>query len=230
MNRIAPFVPRLLIGLFAAAVLIALFILLSPWWPLPHTISDRINLAELVIETAGFSLALFAGIFAAWEFRRSQLGPSLHLSLYDPKRDKTGDSLVTTKDRKKSVPFHIQIHNTGPVVARFVKVHIPFVGKPLFARDHPMWALVRSPELARCPHQEYWHGQDLEAGRAFIFDGKDEYVLHPQSGDLLGLFTLSIEVAHQYPGSPCRVSYQIFADRMSPQSGSFTFQVIEPSE
>lgn len=228
MSRIAPFTPYLLIGAFALSLLIALFIL-SPWWFLSPW-SDLLRNASDRIAAAGFFPVLIAAIFAAWQFRQSQLRPSLHLSLYDLKRDKLGDSLVTTKDCNKSVPFHIRIHNTGPVVARFVKVHIAFVGKPLFARDHPMWALVRSPELLPCPLKKYWHCQDHEMGRAFIFDGKDEWVLHPKTRDLLGSFALSVAVESQYPRSPYLVSYQIFADRMTPRKDTFIFQVIEPPE
>jgi len=142
----------LLIGAFALSLLLALFIL-SPWWPLPHTTSDRINLAQLVIETAGFSLALLAGIFAAWEFRRSQLRPSLQLSLADRARKEMADSFVTTKDRDKFVPFDIVIRNTGAAVARFVKVQITFAGEPLFGQTSCGTHSISSPILLCLPAQ-----------------------------------------------------------------------------
>lgn len=234
-DRIGPFISRLLIAAFALSLLVALFIL-SPWWSLSpwsgllKETSDRINLAQLVIETAGFSLALTAGIFAASEFRRSQLRPSLHLLLHDRERDRIRDSLVTTKDRNKLVPFDIYIHNTGHAAARFVKVRILFIGKPLFAKPSTRMGSLRSPNLLSCPLGEYWNWKDTDKGRHFVFDGKDEYVCHPGSLEILGSFELSIEVEHQYSGSYGAAPYWISADGMSTQSRAFLFTVIEPRE
>lgn len=138
-----------------------------------------------------------AGIFAAWEFRRSQLRPSLQLLLHDRKRDKMGASLVTTKDRNKSVPFDIYIRNTGPAVARFVRINILFAGEPLFFRPPSITTYRhRWPLLGPRPLKEYWQPQDLAMGTAFIFDGKDEYVCHPGAEDMLGSFQLSIEAGY----------------------------------
>lgn len=229
MNRMAPFVPRLLIGAFALSLLLALFIL-SPWWPLLHTTSDRINLAQLVIETAGFFLALMAGIFAAWEFRRSQFRPSLRLLLYDRKRTELGDSLVTTKDCNKAVPFDIRIHNEGRAVARFVKVEILFIGKPLFAKPSTTMGILRSPTLVSSSLAEYWHYEDIDQGRRFIFEGRDGYVCHPGTIETLGSYELSIAVEDQYSRSPEAVFYSILADRMDFRGGLFEFHVIEPAE
>lgn len=221
MNRVAPFIPRLLIGGFALFLLFALFIL-SPWWPVPHTISDRINLAQLVVETAGFSLALMAGIFAAWEFRRSQLRPSLRLFLYDRARKTTGDTLVTTKDRNKNVLFDIYISNDGLAVARFVKIRIFFTAAPLFA-EPPL-------ELLSGPLEEYWDYKEVAGAREFVFDGKDQYVCHPKDSEELGPFKLFIGVEHQYRHSPYKVAYFISADRMKEQVGHFVFRVVESTE
>ncbi|MGB5933527.1 MAG: hypothetical protein WBH57_10735 [Anaerolineae bacterium] len=59
-----------------------------------------------------------------------------------------GASLVTTKDRNKSVPFDIYIRNTGPAVARFVRINILFAGEPLFFRP------PQSRRIATVGH--YW--------------------------------------------------------------------------
>jgi len=112
-------------GLAAAALFLSLIYI---WFHLPDNFTqpDRIGLMQAVIELLGFTMAIYAGWFAAQQFQAARRKPDLYIWL----GKKGQKELKINKEGNVQELVRVILENRGPGVARYVKVEMRFLMPP----------------------------------------------------------------------------------------------------
>ena len=202
--------------------------------PIPFTIADseRIGLAQLVIETAG----LVAVGFAVWEFSKAQRRPKLDLwlsihepsnSLFSPTKELTDKLHRPSSHRFR---FHIVLENYGKSIARWVKGSLVLTEPGNNIQCHF--------KLASNDSQKFWDPPQGDPSWLHKFDGRESFIIYSEERgekhrfgecELLGTFEISVA---DFDGNALRlqeltIHYSIKADGVEEITGKFLLHLSE---
>lgn len=218
-----PFV--IVAGLTSIAVIIALTVI---WLLLPLTVDNRIELSQLIVELAGFSVAIFAAAYAAQQFIQSQRMPDLTLFLQSPAYKDGGlvTELVSELEDSPGVygvtcPFFILLDNShGNGAARYVCVDIEITGF-LIVRQEP-WESLEERHIKLdddSPYKAYWtinYDYDDFVWR-FRFNGGADFICYAHDRVTIGKFWVPAPKA--WLPIQLALNYHIRAEGMRPKVG-----------
>lgn len=179
--------------LIGIPLLISVYILIAPdlfsFIPIPDNISDRIGLAQLVIESAG----LVAIGFAVWEFNKANSSSEIKLYISDKEKlyFSTGGFHHPVIEGTKDITTHFSLwlDNIGRKEARFIKVKLHI---SVIADVNIDVILHRSTN----PLIEKWAKKADPPGIVYAFNGGEDFILYNRPKQVKLLHEWIEEIGH----------------------------------
>lgn len=184
-----------------AIILIAFFLLalsascwiMSPWGAYNYTISERIGVAQWLVEAGGFTLTFAAGMLAAWQLYLAQRKPSLDIILYSysPRAIQHGKTLDVELDANDRFPFKVLLHNSEPVPAEHVQFRMTVVRNVIAEPRGPARWKFKIELDQNSPFFAKWQMANVDSiseDELLTFSGGDDFI--SEGTDIIGSFIL----------------------------------------
>ena len=127
-DKFKKFYTKFVIIIVVIAMIIGIILIFFPNFIRTDSYSDRIGLAQLVMEVTG----VFAILLAVWEFSKAQRKPKLELFMED-KNDAPGKFTkrilhdISSRPHAHTFRFDLWLDNSGDAPARWINIKLSYL-------------------------------------------------------------------------------------------------------